>query len=184
MKRSSNFVPRWSKPKDGLYWRAWTAAKAVLMAGRETWTKAEEEAERHALHVKALGEDKSHVDFTNDDFDDFLGACKAITEPDNLQAQLDFLEGRKKRLLFGIARAAAPEYVAGIVERMSREGNLSASRLDMLDPDDLQKVRVALTQDARRHAPGWEGVIEKREAKRAAARARELVTAEVEPDPF
>lgn len=170
MKRSRNFVPRWSKPKDGKYWREWQAVH-----------KAKPELDRHAFHMEIFGEDKSHVDFTNDDFDDFLSACKAITEPGNLQAQLDYLNGRKKRLLFGINRAAAPEYVAGIVERMSREGKIKSSRLDLLDPKDLRSVRIVLAQDGRRHEPGWEGVLAKRKEKRAAVKAqkaRELAAAE------
>lgn len=175
MKRSRHYAPQWSPAKDGKYWNEWKAVRAV-----------KPDLDRHAFHVEVFGEDKSHVDFTNDDFDAFLAACKAITEPGNLQAQLDALNGRKKRLLFGITRAASPDYVAGIVARMRSEGKLKASRLDMLDPDDLEKVRIAITQGERRHKPGWDNVLEKRKEKRAAAKAKEAreLAAAAEPDPF
>jgi hypothetical protein len=140
MKRSRNFVPQWSRAKDGKYWREWQAVH-----------KARPDLDRHAFHVEIFGEDKSHVDFTNDDFDAFLGACKAITEPGNLQAQLDALNGRKKRLRFGILAAAAElgvglDYIDGIVRQMNERGALASSKLDHLDADDLHKVRVALSK--------------------------------------
>jgi hypothetical protein len=144
MKRSRNFVPRWSRPKDGLYWREWAKVRVERP-----------ELDRHAFHMEIFGEDKSHVDFTNDDFDAFLAACKAIYAPDDLQAQLDALNGRKKRLRFGIVRTAARmgvdlAYVDGIVRQMNENGALGASSLDNLDADDLEKVRIALAQQDRR----------------------------------
>lgn len=156
MKRSRNFVPQWSPAKDGKYWNEWKAVKAV-----------KPDLERHAFHVEIFGEDKSHVDFTNDDFDAFLAACKAITEPGNLQAQLDALNGRKKRLRFGILAAAAAlgvglDYVDGIVRQMNERGALASSKLDELDADDLLRVRIALSK----------------------AKSRGLVMAAAEKDPF
>jgi hypothetical protein len=144
MKRSRRFQPNWSQEKDGKYWREWTKVRAERP-----------ELDRHEFHVQIFGEDKSHVDFTNDDFDDFLAACKAVYDPGNLQAQLDALNGRKKRLLYGITRDAVRmgvglDYVAGIVRQMNEKGTLGSSKLENLDPDDLHRVRIALTKVDRR----------------------------------
>ena len=129
-----------NRGQEGLYWRQWSAVH-----------KAKPDLDRHAFHVEIFGADKSHLAFTNDDFDKFLAACKAITEPGNLQAQLDALNGRKKRLKYGIVRQAVRmgvslEYVGGIARAM----NLRSADLDVLDADELEKVRIALSKQDRR----------------------------------
>src|ERR1700731_101289 len=104
------FPLNWSKAKDGLYWREWSAV-----------TRRDNRPDRHALHIRALGYDKSHVDLTNREFDKILAEFRAISRPADLIAQLDAMNGRKKRTIFGIRRTAAkmkvgPEYVAAIAE--------------------------------------------------------------------
>lgn len=158
-----------SRGQQLLYFREWAAVKRVLMPGRETFTKLEENERRHAITIEALGADKSSTDFTNDDFDKVLAAFRAISQPGNLQAQLDALDGRKKRLRFGIMSTArklvgaedADAYVRGVVSQMharageprdkKRKGSpLKNARFDQLDEADLEKVRIALSrQEAR-----------------------------------
>src|SRR5881392_849262 len=75
---------RLSKRQQALHWRLLKDAMPLLMQGRETWTKAEEDAQRKALYNRALGEEKSLTKMDDDDFDLVLGALKAILEPDNL----------------------------------------------------------------------------------------------------
>jgi hypothetical protein len=138
-----------SRNQNALYWREWSAAKRALMPGRETWTKDEETNRRHELHIQALGEEKSHVDFSNDDFDKVLAAFRAVSRPGDLNAQLHALNGQRKRLMFGIRRLAksmgADEfYVAGIVRTMNAEGKLGSDDLEQLHPRELTKVMVAL----------------------------------------
>lgn len=139
-----------SRAQNALYWREWSAAKRALMPGRSTFTKAEEEQRRHELHIKALGDDKSHVDFDNDDFDHVLAAFRALSRPGDLNAQHHALNGQRKRLLFGIRRAAAPSYIDAVVERMNAEGKLGSSELQELHPRELTKVMIALRQHERR----------------------------------
>lgn len=57
------------------------------------------EADRHALHIRALGHDKSSKDFTNDELDKVLGVFRAISNPNSLNAQLRQIEQRSTRLL-------------------------------------------------------------------------------------
>jgi len=143
--------------QNALYWREWSAAKRALMPGREPFTKAEEEARRHELHVQALGDDKSHLDFNNDDFDHVLAAFRALSRPGDLNAQLHAIGGQRKRLLFVIRSLAksigvGDRYVAAIVERMNAEGKLGSSDLDQLHPRKLTKVMIALRQHEKRGA--------------------------------
>jgi len=71
----------------GLYHREWAKVRRALRGlGR---SPQEADAERHALHVRALGEDKSSRLLTNGEFDAVLSAFRAISQPGNLQTQLD-----------------------------------------------------------------------------------------------
>ncbi len=76
-----------SPRQNALYWREWAAAKRALMPGRATWTKYEENEHRHELHLEALGQEKSHLEFDNDDFDHVLSAFRAKSRPGDLKAQ-------------------------------------------------------------------------------------------------
>lgn len=146
-----------TRNQNALYWREWSAVKSVLMPGRSTWTKDEETQRRHALHIQAIGDEKSHVDFDNEDFDHVLGAFRAISRPTDLNAQLHALNGQKTRLLFGIRRSAISigvnePYVAGIVRTMNAEGKLGSAELEELHPKDLVKVMIALRKHQARPA--------------------------------
>jgi hypothetical protein len=66
-----------TKAQTQLYFREWAAVR-----------KAQPDADRHELHVKALGKDKSSKAFTNSDFDRVLQVFRAISQPGNLNAQL------------------------------------------------------------------------------------------------
>src|SRR3954452_15863751 len=90
-----------SKKQDWLYWREWKAACAVLMPGRETFTKHEENERRHDFHREHSLPD-SHTEFTNRDLHKFLGACRALSRPDDLDAQLRQADGDGRRARFGL----------------------------------------------------------------------------------
>ena len=146
-----------SKAQNSLYWREWSAAKRALMPGRSTWTKHEEETRRHEIHIRALGADKSHLDFTNADFDKVLAELRAISRPADLNAQLRQLNQQHYRLLFGIRKLASElhgagwrRYVAGIIDHMNADGALQGSDLDQLAPADLEKIMIALRKDQAR----------------------------------
>lgn len=151
-----------TKNQNALYWREWSAVR-----------KASPASDRHDLHIQALGDDKSHVDFDNDDFDKVLAAFRAISQPGNLNAQLHALNGQRKRLMFGIRKLArsmdaGEAYVQGIIDRMdARRGEKPGDdqdawerererderprrKLEELHPRELTKVMVALRKHEKR----------------------------------
>lgn len=70
-----------------LYFREWRAVQ-----------KVDPGADRHALHVRALGHDRSSKDLTNQDLDKVLAVFRAISDPGNLGAQLRAQAGSRSRL--------------------------------------------------------------------------------------
>lgn len=70
----------------GLYWREWAACRrALIESGR---SPKEADALRHDLHRRALGDDKSSLNFTNWEFDRVLAIFWSYSMPDNLSAQM------------------------------------------------------------------------------------------------
>lgn len=65
---------------------------------------AEADAQRHRLHVKALGRAKSSKDFTNADLDKVIAAFRAVWDGGNLDAQLAQIEMPEKRAAAAVAR--------------------------------------------------------------------------------
>lgn len=162
-----------TRAQNALYWREWSAAKRALMPGRETWTKLEEETRRHELHREALGHDKSHLDFTNDDFDKVLGALRAISKPGDLNAQLRQVRGAHRRARFALDQLIAEHgvdrnYVQGIIDQMFPTRAPAPDRardrwqdehdqparprklLGELTVDELKKVIIALRKQVKR----------------------------------
>lgn len=77
------------------YWWSFGPVRAVLVAqGKKP---AEIEARRHALHVKALGRDKSSKAFTNGELDAVMAAFRAVHDGGNLDAQLAALDAPEER---------------------------------------------------------------------------------------
>ena len=147
-----------TQAQNALYWREWSAAKRALMPSRVTWTKHEEETRRHELHIRALDVDKSHLDFDNDDFDKVLGALRAISRPNDLNAQLHQVRGTHRRarhaldvLMIGLG--VGRNYVQGVVDKMNFEHRGSATlhpSVNDLTVDELKKVIIALRKQAKR----------------------------------
>jgi hypothetical protein len=79
-----------------LYWREFAAVRAV-----------KPDADRHALHVEALGVSKSSKDFTNADFDRVLGVFRAVSQPASLSSQMRQLGQRRARLLYRLEELTA-----------------------------------------------------------------------------
>jgi hypothetical protein len=91
-----------------LYWREWGAVR-----------RAFPKADRDDITIKALGARKSHLDFSNRDFDLVLGAFRALTKP-CLKGQLRQDTGDTRRLMHRISETQAMlgvyiEDVAGYV---------------------------------------------------------------------
>jgi hypothetical protein len=156
------FGRHWSWPKEWKYWREWTAAKQVLMTrAPEDSSKETDNRLRHEFTVKAIGHDKSHYDLTNPEFDHFLRACYALTQPDNLTAQIEQLSGELKRARGGLRQTmremnVGDAYVGKIAHTMSLKGKISSADVDVLDAPELRKVTANLrrTQAAREKKSG------------------------------
>jgi hypothetical protein len=162
-----------SKAQRIMLFGLWKRAKAKLMPGRETWTKAEEDARRRAVTVDALGAERSWSNLNNDEVDKIKAALLAIVEPGNLAAQLHQAAQEANRLIYGIrriqrAQGLSDDYVQAIIDRMdARRGDCSDEDADEwqrelerdehpqrkladLAPADLLKLRIALEQRERR----------------------------------
>jgi hypothetical protein len=129
-----------TKAQDRLYWRAWAAAR-----------RADETVDRHDLHRHALGYDKSHKDLTNSELDRVLAEFQAVSDPDNLDAQLRFAEQPRRRLLWVIGRLAPAPYRDAVMR--VRWGHCDCDRLN---ERELAQLRFTLTRAAHRHH--WPGV--------------------------
>lgn len=75
-----------TKAQRTLYWREFAAAKRVYP-----------EADRHDLHVQALGVDKSSNALTNADLDRVLGVFRAISRSADLASQVQQAEQPRRR---------------------------------------------------------------------------------------
>lgn len=80
--------------QTSLYFREWGYVRGYCKAHRLP------EPDRHALHVQALGADKSSKEFTNEDFDKVLAVFRAIHQPANVNAQLRQIREPRKRAEF------------------------------------------------------------------------------------
>ena len=100
--------------------------------------------DRHSLHVKALGLDKSHLDFTNDDFDRVLAEFRALSQPDDLPAQLRQQDMPRRRLLYSIMRRAPEPYWRAIAR--DKFGTDDETRLDLAQ---LTQLRITMAARSR-----------------------------------
>ena len=124
--------------QNALYFREWGRVRSVCKQ------QGFPIPDRHDLHVKALGLDKSHLDFTNADFDRVLAEFRAISQPDNLAAQLRQQNMPRRRLLYSIRRLAAEPYWRAIAQ--DKFGTADETRLDL---DQLTQLRITLAARAR-----------------------------------
>ncbi len=176
-----------------LYRREWGAARKALRARGMAPTVAD--AERHAIHVRVLGSDKSSLELSNRELDLVLGAFRAISRPADLEPQLDEAGQPVKRMRFVISSLCAElerpaEYAEAVAQMMYRERGIASGELDELGTDDLRKVIVALRKQVKR-----ENQVGKKEAKakRSTSNAERPTSnggnrvpeaVEVEGDPF
>lgn len=144
--------------QESLYWREWAAVRAA-------WP----EADRHELHLRALGADKSHKTFTNLEFDKVLAEFRSLSRPADLAAQLRQLGQAKKRLLWKITveqvalltvlmdgasefdrRAAAEHYICSVMLARFHTADIQDLSEHRPTPDvDSQLEMLRNTLDAR-----------------------------------
>jgi hypothetical protein len=125
-----------TKSQIAKYWQEWRKVAA-----------ADPAADRHALHVEALGFDKSSREFSNEEFDKVLAVFWAIIKPANLHAQVRQENQPRQRLIWVIQnRLRPPEaYLRKVCSDKFR-----CSDLNLLTLEQLQQLRFTLT--ARRKA--------------------------------
>jgi hypothetical protein len=133
--------------QNSLYWREWGAlvrhCKAASLPAPD----------RHDLHMAALGEDKSHLAFSNEDFDQVLGVFRAHSRPADIGSQLRQIEQPRIRLKYAI-RALAP--ATSYWSKISRD----RFGTDALSVEQLTQLRNTLKERRRarmlRSHPGRE----------------------------
>jgi len=126
-----------TEKQDGKYWRLWSAVRRIRP-----------DADRHALHIEALGYDKSHKDMTNGELDKVFAEFTAIIDPAGLDKQMEFRRQPRKRLLYSIAHLAPAAYTGEIL-RVRFQGRA----LEDLDQSGLVQLRntLAARMNAQRH---------------------------------
>lgn len=125
--------------QNSLYWREWGAVVRYCKANNLP------APDRHALHAAALGASRSHLSFTNEDFDQVLGGFRSYSRPADLAGQLRQLNQPRIRLKYAVnALAPAPEYWAGIAR-----DRFGTDDLDALSIEQLTQLRNTLSARGR-----------------------------------
>ena len=130
--------------QNAWYWREWQAVRRFCAAHELP------EPDRHALHIRALGADKSHANFTNKDFDRVLREFWAISKPDSVDAQMRQANMERTRLLEGI-RQRAEEYGWGgfatiLIERFGTKDVESLADAQLVQLRDTLAARLSARQ--------------------------------------
>jgi hypothetical protein len=128
--------------QNSLYFREWgRVTRTCKQAGHPV-------PDRHELHVKALGFDKSHLDFSNEDLDQVLAEFRAISRPEDLSGQLRQQEQPRIRLLYSISHLAPEAYW----RKIARDKFGGVDDLDALSLDQLRQLRITLAARTRSKA--------------------------------
>jgi hypothetical protein len=130
-----------------LYFTEWQKAKkAACQSGSDL-----KESDRHTLHIRALGQDKSSKDFTNEDLDKVLAEFRAISRPTSLNSQLRQIEQPRTRLLKKIVHLfncvsvfveSDGEYITTILHQRFHVENID----DIAEMHILEQVRSTFTR--------------------------------------
>jgi hypothetical protein len=108
--------------------RLYRRETSLWRAARKARGLKTRDEDRHALHLKVLGKDKSSLALTNGEFDLILGAFRAESKPDDLNAQLRQLDQgdqRKSKLMARVRELAGsvgikPFAEGGYLDGMAR----------------------------------------------------------------
>lgn len=152
------------------YWWEWGKVRKHLLAGGAAADAVA--ARRHALHVRALGRDKSSATFTNADFDRVIAAFRAVWDDANFSVQMrqqEQPEGRAARTrarieallpAIGVAEGKGIPYLNGMARRIFGSGHF-----DDLTDAQLYSLEGILRRRVRQLHPA-------EEAERIIANAR------------
>ena len=123
--------------QNSLYWREW--GRLTALCKRDGLPIPD----RHDLHIKAIGFDKSHKAFSNEDLDQVLAEFRAISRPDDLVGQLRQQDQPRVRLLYTIRRLAPEPYRQAICR--GKFGTTDETTLDLVQ---LRQLRITLAARA------------------------------------
>jgi hypothetical protein len=130
------------------YWREWAAVRRLLVDLGE-FSKAEADQERHEIHIRALGSDKSSKDLTNRDldriFDAFDSYSVLLSGPSTTLSRTSTQPQR--RLIYSIERLGLGDsYIA----RITLDGE--AKTADWRSLSAAQLLRLSYTLASRLRA--------------------------------
>ena len=124
--------------QNSLYWSEWSRVRSKCK--QQGWPVPD----RHELHVRALGHDMSHLDFSNEDLDRVLAEFRAITRPEDLVGQLRQQDQPRRRLEWSIRHLAPEPYWRAIAR-----DKFGTEDLALLSVDQLLQLCITLTARAR-----------------------------------
>lgn len=131
-------MPGLTRAQHGLYRKLWTSVLAQTT-----------EADRLAFHAE-LGLPESRADWTNAHFDEFKRACLAISQPGNLDAQLQGQRGEATRRLHVIHQLLAQlDLPLSYAEETTRQMGYRPP-LELLSDPALKKLIIALRKHLKR----------------------------------
>ncbi len=140
----------------------WNKVRQVLRA--DGVSPKDADAKRHAIHIEALGSDKSSLDLTNREFDEVLKRFQAISQPANLRGQIDLEAMPESRKRFAISRLLAAlgkdeSHVEHLIESRRAAGRLvtvvgdAAASFETVGEADLQRVMLDLKRQCQKRWP-------------------------------
>ncbi|MBP8256054.1 MAG: DUF1018 domain-containing protein [Opitutaceae bacterium] len=147
------------------YWWEWGKVRGHLLA--KGLSAAAAASERHALHVRALGQDKSSAQLTNAEFDRVIAAFRAVWDDANFGAQMrqqeqpdgraSMTRARIEALLpsIGVETGRGIAYLNGMAARIFGDGQFYH-----LDDTQLYRLEGILKRRVRQiHPPEAAGRI-------------------------
>lgn len=167
--------------QKALYWREWGAcSRALKAAGKKAG-----DTERHALQYKALGHNRSSTALTNSEFDKVLAVFRAISRPDDLNAQLRQIDQPETRRVDLQQRAlrAALTFASGFDDSHKRQ---SATRYLDAITKRLEPGAVSFFEASDRTTQKVLGVVEQRvrQLERKAQKLKQVEPTVESEDPF
>jgi hypothetical protein len=130
-----------------LYTQVWTAAHQLALTDHRA---IKPDDFRHACHIVALGRDKGSKDFTSAECDRVVTLFKMLTEPDDIDAQIDWDHPENaalRRLKWAIEHSAPDPYVRAIAA-----DKFGTKLWEDLEPQQLRYLMVTLNERRRRKA--------------------------------
>jgi len=130
-----------SEKQDRWYWREWGKVNKALL--RLLVASREAEEGRHGVQAGELGGDRSHKGVNDGEFECVIAGFLAVSEPDNLDAQVKLRGGSVRRLMEGIRRLATGHegYIESILEDIGE-----TREWERLDARELVKLRSTLAR--------------------------------------